>query len=387
VNDNKTEAQAGGQAQSTKADPMQRRRFLKAAGGAAAAAAGGTFAAPAFSQNRMKWRMGLAWPKNAPALATGPKVMAEFVQKASGGRLTIELFGAGELVPPLELLDATANGTIEAAHSYPTFWAGKDPAFFMVAPLPFGITSQEQQAWLEYGGGLELCERVYARHGVKFFPLGNTGVQGFGWSTKELNTVEDFRGLKMRIGGLSGRVLKELGATVVVMPLGEVLQALQSGAIDAAEFVGPYNDLTFGLYRPAKYYYWPGVVEPCGIVDAFVNMDVWNELPDDLKEIVRVGMAHGNTVQFNDWVYNNGYARKTLVEEYGVDIRTLSDEILSRMGEISRDVITAEAEKDQLAREMLESIVKYRDVMRPYTQLSEMEFMRARELPFKYVQV
>lgn len=366
---------------------MRRRNFLTGAGLAATAglAAASSFPKPAISQNRIKWRMALAWPKNAPALATGPKLLADFVDKASGGQLTIEIFGAGEVVPPVQLLDACADGTIEAAHGYPTFWAGKDPAFYMVAPLPFGLTTQEQHAWLTHGGGLELCQKAYARHGVQFFPLGNTSVQGFGWFNREINSIDDFKGLKMRIGGLSGQVLRKVGVTVVVIPLGEVLQALTSGAIDAAEFVGPFNDLTFGLYRAAKYYYWPGVVEPCGIVDLMINMRAWESLSPELKEIVRVGASHGNLMQFNEWVYHNGESMQTLKREHKVEFRMLPDDVLKQLGQISGEVITETAKQDELATEMLKSIIGFRETIMPYTDVSEAAFMRARELGFKYV--
>lgn len=365
---------------------MERRRFLKnAAVTGAAAGAAAAFPAPAVSQNRIHWRMALAWPKNAPILARGPQILAEFVEKASDGRMTIEISGAGELVPPLQILDAVAAGTVESAQSYPTFWAGKDPAFNMVAPLPFGITTQEQHAWLTFGGGQELCDKVYNRHGVKFFPLGNTSVQGTGWFTKEINTIDDFQGLKMRIGGLSGQVLRQVGVTVVVIPLGEVLQALQSGAIDAAEFVGPYNDMSFGLYRAAKYYYWPGVVEPCGIVDMMVNMDAWQSLPPDLQEIVRAGTIYGNFMEFNEWVAKNAEAMQVLQNEHKVEFRYFSDDILKKLGTIAGEVVAEEANKDPLAKEMLESLIKFRATMMPYTELSEAAFLRARNLDFPYV--
>jgi len=362
---------------------MNRRGFMKAAG----VAGGGTLAAavsglprPAISQSRTEWRMQTTWGKNSPLLATGPEVFADFVSKASGGRLTVKVYAAGEIAPPFGVMDAVADGALDAGHGYPPFWAGKLPAMTMLSPVPFGLTTQEQNAWLAYGGGQELADRVYAELGVKFFPSGNTSVQGAGWLNKELDSMAAFSGLKMRIGGLGAKVVQAVGGTPVQIPLGEVPQALQTGALDGADFVGPFNDVAFGLHKVARYYYWPGIFEPCGVLDCFVNLSSWDALDDDLKEIVRGGNQVANQVVISEFVAKNAEGLKTIQEAEGVEVREFPDEVLAGLGEATRDVLSDTARGDPLAKELYDSIIAFRKLVMPYTNLSEMSFMRARTL-------
>ncbi len=362
---------------------MDRRQALRTATGGGLSTILAASVAPAFAQGRKELRMQMTWPKNSPALATGANTLADFVTKATGGALSIKVYGANEIVPALQTMDAVAAGTLHMGHGYPTYWGGKVPAINFLGPLPFGITSQEQNAWFEYGGGQALADKLYAKLGVKFFPSGNTSVQAAGWYNKEINSLADFKGKKIRAGGLGGKVLQAAGATPVQLALGEVPQALQSGAIDAADYVGPYNDMAFGLHKVAKYCYWPGWMEPCGALDCFVNRKVWDDLSASEKEIVRVGNEYANARVLNEFVARNAQAYQELVSVHKVQMRMLSDDTLRGLGALAGDVIRAEAARDAESKEIFESLMKFRSMVMPYTKVSELEFMRARLLDVK----
>lgn len=365
---------------------MDRRQMLKAtaSAGLGVAAAGGALATPALAQGKVKWRLATTQAANAP-LGLGAKVFADTVKAATEGAVEIDVYGVGELVPPFEVFDSAASGTIEVGQSYPTFWTGKNPAFNMVGPAPFGLSATEQQAWLTAGGGLEACDEVYAQHNLKFFPLGGISGQSFGWFNRELNSMEDFQGLKMRIGGIGGDVMRRAGATVVRLPLGEVLQSLQTGAIDAAEFVNPSSDMAFGLYRVAKYYYWPSVIEPCGFLDMYINRDAWDALTDSQRDAVTKAALYANFVATNDWEVKNAQALATLQSEHGTEVKILPDDVLKALGKISGEALTAAAEADPLSKKILKSMLDFRAHQMPYNKLSQAEFIRARALDYPYV--
>ncbi len=281
---------------------MERRAFLKTATASTAAlAAAASFPKPALSQGLMKWRMQTTWPRNFPGLGTGANVLAEWIGKLSGGRLTVEVFGGGEIVPAFETMDAVASSTIEMGHGAPYYWKGKLPATQYIAVLPFGLNIGEQSSWFQFGGGQALGDKIYAELGCKFFPSGNTGVQMGGWFNIDIDSLDDLRGLKMRIPGLGGEVLRAVGTNVVNLPGGEIAPALQSGAIDATEWVGPYNDLAFGLYKSAKFYYYPGWHEPATVLDNFINLKAWESLDDELKNAIEVATAYAYQFVINDF--------------------------------------------------------------------------------------
>jgi TRAP-type mannitol/chloroaromatic compound transport system substrate-binding protein len=363
---------------------MNRRKALITAGGGGLAAILAANAAPAFAQGKKEWRLQCTWPKNAPGLATGAIALSEFVNKATNGSLTIRLFSAGEITPPFQTLEAVANGTIQMGQGYATYWAGQAPAVQFLGPLPFGLTSQEQMAWLYYGGGAELASKVYEKMGVVMFPNGQTSVQSAGWYNREINSLNDYKGLKMRVGGLGGKVLQALGGTPVAMPLGEVPQAMQSGAIDAIEFVGPMNDMGFGLHKLGKYYYWPGWLEPSGQYDCFVNPKAWETLSPAEKEIIRAGNVYASQLALSELVAKNAAAWNQLVNVHKVQVKKFSDDTLKGLGETAWKVIEAEAQKDPMSKEVFASIMKFRAEVLPYTNISEMEFMRSRNLGFKF---
>ena len=370
---------------------LQRRDFLAKATASTAAtalAAAGTaaFPTPALSQNLIQWRMQTTWPKNFPGLGTGAQKLAELIGAASGGRLTVEVFGAGEIVPAFETMDAVSNGTIEMGHGAPYYWKDALPATQFIASVPFGLNVAEQNAWIQFGGGQELADRVYAELGCKFFASGNTGVQAGGWFNREINALDDYKGLKMRIPGLGGEVVKAAGGNVVNLPGGEIPPALASGAIDATEWVGPYNDLAFGLYKNAKLYYYPGWHEPATLLDNFINLAAWETLGDDLKAVVTTANAYANLFVLNEYLANNNAALDTLVNQHGVTLKKFPDEVLNGLGGLSGQVIADQAAADPLSREVMESLAKFRAQSIPYAKVSEQAFYNARGLPFKWVQ-
>ena len=360
---------------------MKRRNFLASSGLTALAVGSGAsaVATPAISQNRKRWRLATTWPKGAPGLATGAEVVADHVTKASGGRLTIELYGAGELVPAFEVINAVSNGTIEMGHGYPSYWSSVHPAMNFLAPVPFSLTPQEQYAWFRHGGGQALAEELYSELGLKFFVSGNVMAQGHGWFNKEINSIEDYSGLKMRIGGLGGRVIAAAGGTVVSIPLGEVLQSLQTGAIDAAEFVGPMNDLAFGMHQAAKNYYWPGWQEPSGIMDCFINQTSWDSLDDDLKAIVAGANTMANEIVNSEYVALNAKALRTLTQEHGVEVKYLNDDTLDALSRLANDVVEEEASKSEMSKRIFESLRAFRTLVLPYTTAADTAFLKARE--------
>ncbi|MCB9949015.1 MAG: TRAP transporter substrate-binding protein [Rhodospirillaceae bacterium] len=368
---------------------LHRRNFVTGAvaGGAAAtaAAAASTFPKPAIAQDRREWRMVTTWPKNFPGLGTGANILGDLITRMSDGRLSVTVYGAGEIVPAFEAMDAVSNGTVEMGHGAPYYWKGKVDASQYIAATPFGMNAQEQNAWFQYGGGQELADRVYEQMGCKFFPSGNTGTQMGGWFNKEMNTIADYQGLKMRIPGLGGEVVKAAGATVVNLPGGELLAAMQSGAIDAMEWVGPYNDLAFGIYQVAQYYYYPGWHEPATVLDNFINLDAWSELPDDLKAIVEVANTAVNQLVLGEFVARNNAALQSLINEHNVDLRPFPDELLTELGRISGEVLGDLTSADPLSSEVMQSIVSFRSEARAWGNVSERAFAGARDLPFDWV--
>ena len=305
---------------------MKRRDFLGTAGAGVLLAGCGqqecaTTTAGGSSQPAIEWKMVTTWPKNFPGLGTGANNLAHLIGEMSGGRLTVKVYGAKELVPPFEVFDAVSSGTAEMGHGAAYYWKGKSAAAQFFSSVPFGMTAQEMNAWLFYGGGMDLWREVYAPFAVLPAAAGNSGVQMGGWFNREINSVEDLQGLKMRIPGLGGEVLQRAGGTPVQVAGGEIFTALQSGVIDATEWVGPYNDLAFGLYKEAKYYYYPGWHEPGTTLEALVNQAAFDGLPADLQSIVLNACRVVNNDMLAEYTARNNIALQTLVNEHKVDVR------------------------------------------------------------------
>ena len=352
-----------------------RRQFL-AAGGALGLASVTSGAARA--QESRRWRMVTSWPKNLPGPGVSAERLARRIAQATGGRITVEVYAAGELVPSLGVLDAVAQGTAEMAHTASFFWAGKMPAAVFFTAVPFGLTADEHAAWIAEGGGQELWDRLYAPFGVKPFMGGNTGMQMGGWFNREIAGLDDLRGLKIRMPGLGGEVLRRLGATPVTVPPGEIVQALQSGVVDAVEFLGPWSDLAAGFHQAARYYYWPGWHEPNGAGEALVSLEAWRGLDEALQaavaEACRAEEAHART----EAKWNNAVSLQRLVDEFGVTLAPFPDEVLAAMRELSDEVLARFAGSGGIDAEIRSSYVAARDLLAAWSRVGVGAFLAAR---------
>ncbi len=339
---------------------MKRRNFVKGAGLAGVAAAASTgLAAPAIAQDKVEWNMVMPWPKGTPGVGVNAERFAQRVTTMSGGRITIRVFGAGELVPPFESFDAVQSGTADILHGTPYFWVGKAKAFNYFTTLPFGLNAIELPAWLTYGGGQELWDEAYAGFGLKPFYAGSSGVQAGGWFKAEINSVQDLQGLKIRIAGLGGEVMRRIGAVVVLLPPGEILPAMQSGAIDAAEWIGPWNDVAFGLQKVAKYYYVPAFHEPGPGLELTVSKAKYDALPADLQAIVQTAAAATAQETLTDFAYHNIQAFEPLLQDYDVQLRAFSDEIVGRLGSVTREVAEEIGATDALTQKVHASYIDF----------------------------
>lgn len=338
--------------------------------------AGASGAEPA---KTFEWKLVTSWPKNFPGLGTAPERFAEQVEQLSGGRLTIKVYGAGELVPALQVFDAVSQGTAEMGHSGAYYWKGKASAAQFFTSVPFGLTAQEMNGWIQYGGGQALWEEVYAPFNLLPLPGGNTGVQMGGWFNKEINSVDDLKGLKMRIPGLGGEVLSRAGGTPVTLPGGEIFTSLQTGTIDATEWVGPYNDLAFGLYKVAEHYYYPGWHEPGSMMEFTINKDAFAELPADLQAIVRITAKAINEDMLAEYTTRNQAALIELKEKHGVDVREFPADVLDKLQTLSDEVVAEVAGADPLSQKVYDSYKAYRDQVKAYHAVSEQAYINARD--------
>lgn len=329
-------------------------------------------------QQTFKWKMVTSWPKNFTGLGTSAEKFAATVNDMSAGRLNIKVYGAGELVPALQVFDAVSQGTAEMGHSSAYYWKGKTPAAQFFTTVPFGLTAQEMNGWIYHGGGLELWQELYAPFNLIPLAAGNTGVQMAGWFNKEINSVDDLQGLKMRIPGLGGEVLKRAGGTPVMLAGGDVFTSLQTGVIDATEWVGPYNDLAFGLHKAAKYYYYPGWHEPGSMMEITVNKQAFEALPKDLKMIVKVAAKASNIDMMAEFTAQNKSALNELVNTHGVELRALPDDVLTTLREVSKEVVAEIAAADPASQKVYDSYIKYRDSVVKYHAISEQSFINAR---------
>lgn len=365
---------------------MKRRDILRGVGVAAAAAGlaacrpTGTDPAPgtAGSDVRLQWKMVTSWPAHFPGLGTGAARLAERITQASGGRITVRVFGSGELVPPFEVFDAVSRGTAEIAHTAAYYWRGKAAAAPFFCSVPFGLNAQEMDGWLRFGGGLELWRELYAPFNLVPFAAGNTGVQLAGWFRKPIAGIGDLQGLRMRIPGLGGDVIARLGAVPVNLPGAEIFSSLQSGAIDAAEWVGPYNDLAFGLHRVAGFAYYPGWQEPGPTLEAIFHKPAFDALPDDLKAIVEACCAEVNDAMLAEYTARNQQALDLLMREHGVQLRRLPEDVLAALRRAADAVLEDLAASDPFARKAYDSMRAFRAQAQAWHSVSEEAYFQAR---------
>jgi len=357
---------------------MKRRDFIQklAVGGIATSS---VLAAPAVhAKKTIKWKMVTTWPKNFPGLGTGANKLAKLITEMSGGRLKVKVYGAGELVPAFEVFDAVSRGTAQMGHGSAYYWKGKIEEAQFFSTVPFGLNGQEMTSWLHHGGGMELWNEVYEPFGVIPAAAGNTGVQMAGWFNKEINSLEDLKGLKMRIPGLGGEAFKRAGGTPVNLPGGELFTALKTGALDATEWVGPYNDLAFGFYKAAKYYYYPGWHEPGTTLEATINKQAYESLPKDLQAIVMNACNVVNQDMLLEYTARNNAALDTLLNKYKVDMRKLPDDVLDKLRVLSEEVVLELASKDKRAKKIYNSFDKFRKQVVDWHKISEQAYYNVR---------
>ena len=327
-----------------------------------------------------QWKLVTTWPKNFPGLGTAPEKFAEVVNRMSRGRLQISVYGAGELVPALGVFDAVSAGSVQAGHGAAYYWKGKLPSSIFFTAVPFGMSAQEMNGWLYHGGGLELWREAYAPFNLIPMAGGNTGVQMAGWFNKEINSVDDLKGLKMRIPGSGGEVLNRLGGTSVTLPGGELYTSLQTGVIDATEWVAPYNDLAFGFHEVTRYYYYPGWHEPGSTLELIVNKQAFEALPEDLQAIVEVAARYANADMLDEYTARNNNALQELVEQHDVQLRKLPDDVIRALHKTSDDYLAELAQTDELTQQVYTSWKQFLEGAKNYHHISEQAYINARDL-------
>ncbi len=343
---------------------MKRRDLLTTGAAAVPAAA---LAAPAIAQGVIAWKCPTSFPARAPGVGTNAVTFVERVNAMAEGRLRLELFSGGELVPPFAVEDAVQQGTAEIGHSTPYYNAGKNSALHFFTTIPFGLNEAEMGGWLRYGGGQELWDEIYAERGLVPLYSGNSCVQAAGWFKAPIEGLSDLSGLNMRIAGLGGEAMRKLGVNAVLLPPTEIFPAFQSGAIDAAEWVGPMLDQAFGLNRVAQYCYAPAFHEPGAGLNVVVNREAWDSLSADLQAVLRNAAEAAVTESVSQFTYFNAQAFRALQED-GVEFRSLPDEVLEALRPAVAEVLAEQATANPQFAQVMESYMAYLALARPFAQ-------------------
>jgi TRAP-type mannitol/chloroaromatic compound transport system substrate-binding protein len=360
---------------------MKRRQFIKAG----IATTAGMTAAPyvARAAQRFNWRMTTAWPPGLPMYQSGPgsaEYMAKKIDELSDGRLKIQVFAAGELIPAFGGFDAVSSGTVEANHACAYYWAGKHPATQFFTTVPFGMDFFGRNAWYDFGGGLKLWNELYADFNAVAMPCGCTGVQMTGWFRKPIHSMEDFKGLKFREVGLAGKIYSEIGLDIKLLPGGELFPALERGVIDGAEWVGPAQDRRLGLQNAAKYYYTTGWHEPSTTTELMISKPAWEKLPKDLQNIVQTVARDANLTTIVWSQANNGAALEDLVKNHGVKTGQLPRDIVKRLRKVTDEVLADIASKDPFTKKVYDSFMKFKKSDDKWAAVSEAEFEKIRDI-------
>ncbi len=357
---------------------MKRREILKGGAVAAVAAGASTLSPPAITQERIEIAVVSTWPRDFPGLGTGAQRFAQRLTDISDGRFAVEYFAAGERVGAFDSFDEVASGNAQIYHAADYYWKGKHPGWAYFTAVPFGLTYTEMNAWIRFGGGQELWDELAGEYGLKNLMCGNTGVQMGGWFRKEMNVADDFNGLKMRIPGLGGDVLAKLGASPVSLPGGQIYENLISGAIDATEWVGPWNDEAMKFYEAAKYYYYPGMHEPGPMLAAGINKDFWESLSRSDQVMIDAAASMENDVMMSEFNANNGSALTRLLNDQGVKLKRFSDDIYDSFGEAAEEVFAETVQHSDLANRIHGSFVKARTDVGGWAKIADQEYLRQR---------
>jgi TRAP-type mannitol/chloroaromatic compound transport system substrate-binding protein len=327
-----------------------------------------------------EWKMVTTWPPNFPGMGTGVTRMVDHIEKATAGRLKIRVYAANELVPAMQVFDTVSRGTVEMGHGAAYYWKGVTQAAQFFTAIPFGMTVLEMNGWLYAGGGLELYRELYDQYNLMPFPAGNTGVQMGGWFNREINSVEDLRGLVMRIPGFGGAVLERAGGTAITLPGGEIYTSLQTGVIDATEWVGPYNDLAMGLHEAARYYYYPGWQEPGPTLECIINKEAWATLPEDLQTIIELACATLNDQMMAEFSARNADLLAVLEEDSSIEIRAFPNDVLVELRKLTDALIAELIAEDPQAAKIYASFNTYRGKAKRWSAMSEQAFLNTRDL-------
>ncbi|MDE1062336.1 MAG: TRAP transporter substrate-binding protein [Gammaproteobacteria bacterium] len=358
---------------------MQRREILKKGlvglGGVAAAS---TIAAPAIAKERVEIAMVATWGRDFPGLGTGAQRFAKRLSDMSDGRIQVTYYAAGERVKAFDSFDEVASGNAQMYHGAEYYWKGKHPGWAYFTSVPFGLTYTEMNAWIRFGGGQELWDELGADYGLKGLMCGNTGVQMGGWFRKEMNSVDDFKGLKMRMPGLGGDVLAKLGGSPVSLPGGQIYENLISGSIDATEWVGPWNDELMKFYEAAKYYYYPGMHEPGAMLACGMNKTWWDGLSKSDQMMIEAASSMENDVMMSEYNYKNGAALKRLINDQGVKLRQFNDDIYDGFAEASEEVFAEVQEHSDLANRIHQSFVTARTDIGAWAEISDQAYLQQR---------
>ncbi len=353
---------------------MKRRSFLKKA---AAGLAAGAVAAPAIAQSQsqptVNWRLASSFPKSLDTIYGAAEVISKRVAAATGGKFNIKVFAGGEIVPPFSVVDAVQNATVECCHTAPYYFFGKDPTFAFSCAIPFGMNCRQQNAWMYHGGGLELMREFFKDYNIVNFPAGNTGAQMGGWFRKEIKTLNDLKGLKMRIGGTGGLPLQKLGVVPQQIPGGDIYPALEKGTIDAAEWVGPYDDEKLGFYKVAKFYYYPGWWEGGPELDLFVNTKAWEALPKEYQAILEGACYEANVDMVAKYDSLNPAALKRLIGN-GVKLQPFSNDIMAACYKATREVYDEIATKNAKFKKVYDSWTAFRNDQVQWFAVAENRF-------------
>lgn len=369
-------------------EKSDRRKFINKLGKTSLAAASlGTLASCASDEtktttqgpyinfnNTYRWKMTTTWPPNFPVVGEGCKLMAEWVKKMSGGRMEITVYGGGELIPALEGFDAVSNGAVEMNHGAAYYWAGKLPAAQFFAAVPFGLNAQQMGAWIISGGGQKLWDELYEPYDLKPIICGNTGVQMGGWFNKEINSVQDLKGLKMRIPGLGGKVLAKAGGTPVLVSGGEIYTNLERGVIDATEWIGPFHDYIMGFHQVAQYYYYPGWHEPGPALEMMMNKSKFDALPEDLQEIISTACYRLNRWMMAEFDAKNGEYLSKLINEENVKLKAFPDEVIKSLKVSAKEAIDEVCNSDPASRKVYDHMMAFKTNTRDWVNVSEKYF-------------
>ncbi|MCY6380133.1 TRAP transporter substrate-binding protein [Hoeflea prorocentri] len=354
---------------------MERRKFLK---GAAIAGAASTLAAPALAQSKIEMVIVSSWPRDFPGLGLPAQRLAERIGELTDGRFDVQYFASGERVGGFDVFDEVASGNAQAYNSADYYWKGKHPGWAPFTAIPFGMTYTEIDAWMKYGGGQELWDELAAEFGLKNLACGNTGVQMGGWFNKEIESADDLKGLKMRIPGLGGDVMAKLGASPISVPGGQIYENLVSGAIDATEWVGPYNDYFMKFYEAAKFYYWPGMHEPGAQIAFGMNKSWWENLSKTDQKILEAACAEANAHTMAETNAFNGEYLNRLINDHGVQLREFNDDVYDAFGEAAAEVIEEAREFDDLSKKIYDAVLEKRAELGAWTELSDTAYVQKR---------